>query len=57
LGLISFLVKIPLLIAPNMAMADLILFSTSASDVSELVMIDPKYLNSFVKSMKPSPSR
>jgi hypothetical protein len=43
--------------APNMAVADLILFSTSASDVSELVIIDPKYLNSSVKSIKPSPSR
>jgi hypothetical protein len=40
-----------------MAEAALIRFSTSASDVSELVINDPRYLNSLVKWMKPFPSR
>ncbi len=46
-----------LFIAPNIAEAALIRFSTSASDVSELVLNDPKYSNSLVKWMKPFPSR
>ena len=42
--------------APKIAVADLMRLSTSESEVNELFIIDPRYLNSLVKSIKPSPS-
>jgi hypothetical protein len=42
--------------APKAAVADLIRLSTSASDVSEWWSIEPRYLNSVVKSMNPTGS-
>ena len=42
--------------APKIAVADLMRLSTSDSEVNELFIIDLRYLNSLVKSMKPSPS-
>ena len=40
--------------APNADVADFIRILTSASEVREESMIEPRYLNSFVKSTNPT---
>jgi hypothetical protein len=42
--------------APKIAVADLMRLSTSASEVRVVLIIDPRYLNSRVNSINPSPS-
>jgi hypothetical protein len=43
--------------APKMAVADLMRLSTSESEVNELFIIDPRYLNSLVKSITDAEKR
>ncbi len=49
-----FLLVKMFLSAPKAAVADLMRLSTSASEVRELWVIEPRYLNSCVKSIKPA---